>query len=90
MMKQFSKYECVKEVRHIGLLAAVELKERDDYFFKLLKKEIFVSQIGNSFIFCPAYILTPKQLEIGLKKFDSLLMEIEHEFKSVQKRTRSA
>lgn len=89
-MKSFAKFQCVKEVRHIGLLAAVELKEKDDYFFKLLKKEIFVSQIGNSFIFCPAYILSPKQLELGLKKFESLLMEIEHEFKGIQKRNRSA
>jgi len=75
----------IKDIRNIGLIGAIELKDnllpnirigREIYNFAL-KKGVFLRPIGNSVYFMPPYIITyeeiDKMLDVCKESIEELL-----------------
>ncbi len=67
----FAKHPCVTDVRHIGTVAAIELKARDAGYLSSLRPrlyEFFLSRgvllrpLGNVVYILPPYVISPEQL----------------------------
>ncbi|MDD0852697.1 aspartate aminotransferase family protein [Halobacteriovorax sp. GB3] len=65
----------VKEVRQIGLLAAIETNGREDLFDDFKESGLFVSQVRENIILCPSYITSLKQVEKYISKIDQVILK---------------
>ncbi|MDD3343993.1 MAG: adenosylmethionine--8-amino-7-oxononanoate transaminase [Sulfurospirillaceae bacterium] len=70
-LERFKALACVKEVRQTGMIAAVELHQKDtqrrvnlEIFQYALSKGVLLRPLGNVVYFMPPYILTCKEIEM--------------------------
>ena len=74
----------IKDIRNIGLIGAIELKDNllpdvrigREIYNLALKKGIFVRPIGNSVYFMPPYIITCKEIDKMLQVCKESIEEI--------------
>ena len=85
MKEIFKDKSYVKDIRNIGLIGAIELKDNllpnirvgKEIYNLALKKGVFVRPIGNSIYFMPPYIITyeeiNKMLQVCKESIEELL-----------------
>ena len=85
MQETFKDKSYIKDIRNIGLIGAIELKDNllpnirigREIYNLALKKGVFVRPIGNSVYFMPPYIITyeeiDKMLQVCKKSIEELL-----------------
>ena len=85
MQETFKDKSYIKDIRNIGLIGAIELKDNllpnirigREIYNLALKKGVFVRPIGNSIYFMPPYIITyeeiDKMLDVCKESIEELL-----------------
>ena len=85
MEEIFKNKSYIKDIRNIGLIGAIELKNNlltnvrigREIYNLALKKGVFVRPIGNSVYFMPPYIITyeeiDKMLQVSKESIEELL-----------------
>ena len=64
----------VREVRGLGLMIAIELKQKAGKYVKALQEEgILVMSNNNIIRLLPPLIITKEEIDLALKKFNKIL-----------------
>ncbi|PIK15823.1 aminotransferase class III-fold pyridoxal phosphate-dependent enzyme [Halobacteriovorax sp. JY17] len=73
--EKLEKLSNVQEVRQVGLLMAIDLKEKPN-FLEFTEKEILVAMVGNRLVLAPPFIISPSKLKTLLGRIYTILKEV--------------
>lgn len=79
----FKDKDYIKDIRNIGLIGAIELKDVKPnerigrkIYAEALKKGVFVRPIGNTVYFMPPYVITENEIDIMLDVCEKSIEEV--------------
>ena len=79
----FKDKDYIKDIRNIGLIGAIELKDIKPnerigrkIYAEALKKGVFVRPIGNTVYFMPPYVITENEIDIMLDVCEKSIEEV--------------